>query len=404
MYRSRAVSAVSMAVAMTLASIRADAALPEVDLSGFGTAGFAITNTGKAEFGRSAEQYTGASNQGDVGVDSLFAVQGTVHLTQNLSATTQAMVRRFFSQGFQLDIPVFFVKADVTRELSFRVGRIQLPVFMSSDYRQVGYSNTWIRPPVEVYGQIPFDSNDGVDMLYRRTVGPVDISAQIFWGKTDATLQGNQTLPAASIQTRKNLGANLTVTVGPLSVRAGHNQSRFTSSSTQVNQLLATLTASGFVDLANRLAPSNVPFNFNDFGFTLDGTHVTIQGEATRETAGGFLASSDSQYLLGGYRIRKFTPYVMYGRQKVTSERSDPTIPRIGPLIPLALAVDQLINSNAADQHTISAGLRWDPRESVDVKLQVDEVSFQGNGLFINPKPGFHSPVTVASMTVDFVF
>ena len=60
-----------MAVAMTLASIRADAALPEVDLSGFGTAGFAITNTGKAEFGRSAEQYTGASNQGDVGVDPL---------------------------------------------------------------------------------------------------------------------------------------------------------------------------------------------------------------------------------------------------------------------------------------------------------------------------------------------
>jgi hypothetical protein len=404
MYRSRAVSAVSMAVALTLASIRADAALPEVDVSGFGTAGFAITDTGKAELGRSAEQVVGANDQGDVGLDSLFAVQGTVHLSPVFSATAQAMVRRLFNNGFELDTPVFFVKADVTRELSVRVGRIQLPVFMVSDYRQVGYSNTWIRPPIEVYGQIPFDSSDGVDVLYRRTVGPADISAQAFYGKTDSSLQGNSNFPATNIQGRKTRGANLTVTVGPLSLRAGRNQSTITSTSVQESQLFATLTASGFGALANRLALINVPFNFNDFGFSLDGTHVTIQGEVTRESAGGFLASTDGQYLLAGYRIRKFTPYGMYAHQKITSERTDPTIPRIGALIPLAQAVDQLINASGADQHTISAGLRWDPRDSVDVKLQVDRVSFQGGGLFINPKPGFHGPVTVASMTVDFVF
>jgi hypothetical protein len=31
-------------------------------------------------------------------------------------------------------------------------------------------------------------------------------------------------------------------------------------------------------------------------------------------------------------------------------------------------------------------------------------VSPQGNGLFINPIAGFHGPVTVGSMTLDFVF
>ena len=90
--------------------------------------------------------------------------------------------------------------------------------------------------------------------------------------------------------------------------------------------------------------------------------------------------------------------------QKVTSERTDTTIPRIGPLLPLALGVNQLINSFGADQHTISAGIRWDVHESVDLKLQVDRVSPQGNGLFFNVQPGFHGPVTVASMTLDFVF
>jgi hypothetical protein len=269
---------------------------------------------------------------------------------------------------------------------------------MVSDYRQVGYSNTWIRPPIEVYGQVPFDSDDGGDILYRKTVGPIDISAQAFYGKTDLSLA------QASVQSRRNWGANVNVTLGPLSLYAGRDQSVFTSSSASTNQLLAAVSAAGFTDLANRLNPVNVPYAFTDFGFSLDDTHLTLQGEVSKATAGGFLSSTDGQYLLAGYRVGKFTPYAMFAREKVTSERTDTTIPQVGALIPLALGVDQLINSFGADQHTISAGVRWDVHTSVDLKVQFDRVSPQGNGLFINPEPGFHGPVYVGSMTLDFVF
>jgi hypothetical protein len=398
MYRSPARSAAAIMLALALCSTWARAALPPIDVSGFGTGGFAITDNGKAEFGRAQQQLVGANNEGDVGVDSLLALQGTVHLTDMFSATVQGVVRRMFNTGFQLDIPVFFVKAELTRDLAVRVGRIQLPVFMSSDYRQVGYSNTWVRPPIEVYGQVPFDSDDGADVLYRKAIGPADISAQAFYGKTDLSFGG------ATIQSRKNWGVNANVTVGPLTLRAGRNQSAFTSRSATVTQLLTAVNAAGFTALANRLNPLNVPFKFTDYGFSLDETHLTVQGEITKFTPGGFVASTDAQYLLAGYRVRKLTPYVMYARQKVTSARTDPTIPRLGPLLPLALGVDQLINSVGADQHTWSAGVRWDVHESVDLKLQVDRVSPQGNGLFFNIRPGFHGPVTVASMTLDFVF
>jgi hypothetical protein len=399
MYRSSARAAASIMLALALCSTWANAALPPIDVSGFGTGGFVVTDSGKAEFGRSQQQLVGANNEGDVGVDSLFALQGTVHFTDMYSATVQGMVRRLTTTGFQLDIPVFFVKAQATRDLALRVGRIQLPVFMSSDYRQVGYSNTWVRPPIEVYGQIPLlDSDDGVDVLYRKAVGPADISAQAFYGKADLSL------PGVSIQSRKNWGVNATATVGPLTLRASRSQSAFTSRSTAVTQLLTAVNAAGFTALANRLNPLNVPFKFTAFGFSLDETHLTLQGEMSKATSGGFLASTDGQYLLAGYRVNKLTPYAIYAHQKVTSARTDTTIPRFGPLIPLALGVDQLINSVGADQHTISAGVRWDVHESVDLKLQVDRVSPQGNGLFFNVRPGFHGPVTVASMTLDFVF
>lgn len=413
MYRSPAITTATIALVFGLGPGAAGAALPDIDVSGFGTAGFAITDTSKATFVRSQEQPVGVDESGDVGLDSLLAVQATVHLSDMFSATGQAMVRRLFTTGFEVDVPVFFAKADLTHDLALRVGRIQLPVFMSSDYRQVGYSNTWVRPPVEVYGMIPFDTDDGADLLYRTTLGPVDISAQTFYGKTDATVANTaQTLgstagAAAStvtIQARRNWGVNVNVTMGPLTLRAGRNQSSFTSVSDTTSQFLAAISAAGFPALASRLSPVSVPFEFTDYGFSFDGTHVTLQGEIVKETIGGYVPSADGQYLLAGYRLRKFTPYAMFARQKITSARTDTTIPPVGNLIPLAQGVNQLINSVGADQHTTSAGLRWDLHESMDLKLQVDRVSPQGGGLFIFVKPGFHGPVDVASLTLDFVF
>ena len=413
MYRSPAITTAIVALAFALGSGSAGAAGPDVEVSGFGTAGFAITDTAKATFVRSQEQPVGVDETGDVGLDSLMAVQATVRLNDMFSATGQAMVRRLFTSTFALDVPVFFAKADLTRELALRVGRIQLPVFMSSDYRQVGYSNTWVRPPVEVYGMIPFDTNDGADLLYRTTLGPVDISAQTFYGRTDATVSNTAqglasatgtTSTTVNIQARRSWGANLNVTLGPLTLRAGRNQSSFTSISDSTNQFIALINAAGFPALAGRLNPVNVPFEFTDFGLSFDGTHVTLQGEIVKETIGGFVPSADGEYLLAGYRIRKFTPYAMFARQKITSARTDTTIPAVGALIPLAQGVNQLINSVGGDQHTTSAGLRWDLHESMDLKLQVDRVSPQGNGLLIFVKPGFHGPVDVASLTLDFVF
>jgi hypothetical protein len=48
--------------------------------------------------------------------------------------------------------------------------------------------------------------------------------------------------------------------------------------------------------------------------------------------------------------------------------------------------------------------VRWDFHDSLDAKLQIDRVSPEGPGLFINVKPGFSGPVTVAALVVDFVF
>ena len=365
------------------------------DVSGFGTAGFTITDTDDAEFARGS-QPVGADNSGDVGVDSIAGVQATVHLTDRISGATQVLVRRRYEKDFTLDVPLAFVKADVTKEFAVRLGRLPLPVFMVSDFRQVGYANTWIRPPVEVYGQVPLDSVDGFDMLLNKSLGDLSFNGQAFYGKT------NVSLPTVDVSSKKFWGINVTGTYGPLTLRAARVEDKLTIVSAQANQLIAAVRQAGFTALANDLASVDKDSSFTAFGAALDWHNVIVQAEHTKAETGGYPSDSIGEYILAGYRVGKFTPYAIYAKRETSGAQTSSVIPQVGALIPLALGVNALMAGQ--EQNTTSAGLRWDAASSVAVKFQYDHVDPTGKGLFINPQAGFKGPVNVLGIAVDVVF
>jgi hypothetical protein len=384
-------AAVSLALALYAGTANA---APTFNVSGFGTAGFTISDTPDAEFIRDA-QPTGANNTGDVGVDSIAAIQATVHLNEMISGTTQVMLRRMREDGFELDSPLAFIKADLNKSFAVRVGRVPLPVFMVSDFREVGYANTWIRPPVEVYGQIPLDSVDGLDMLYSGDAGPVSFNGQAFYGRTDVTVG------TAEASVRKFWGVNASATVGPLTLRAGRVQSKLTIVS-PADALIAAVRQAGFTALADELATGDKKAVFTAFGAVLDWHNFIVQAEDTKSKIGGFFPDTSGRYVLAGYRVGKFTPYAMYAEREIDSARSNTVIPAVGPLIPLAAGVNALVLGT--EQNTTAVGLRWDAASSVAVKFQFDHVDPEGAGLFVNVKPGFDGPVNVFGIAVDVVF
>jgi hypothetical protein len=338
----------------------------------------------------------GADSSGDVGVDSIAGVQATVHLTDTISGTTQVLLRRLYNDGFELDVPLAFLKAQVNKDFAVRLGRLPLPVFLVSDFRQVGYANTWIRPPVEVYGQVPLDSVDGLDVLYTGNAGPVSFNGQAFFGKT------NLSLSAADVSVKDFWGVNASASVGPLTFRAARTESKLSLVSAQADGLIAAVRQAGFASLADDLASVDKKSTFTAFGAVLDWHNVIVQAEDTKATVGGYPADSSGRYVLAGYRVDKFTPYVMYAEREVDSARTSNVIPKVGPLLPLALGVNALIAGQ--EQNTTSIGVRWDAASSVAVKFQYDHVDPKGPGLFTNVKPGFDGPVNVFGLAVDVVF
>jgi hypothetical protein len=392
---SRVPVGVATALAFLGCSAGASADQSMFQFSGFGSAGYAITDNSRAEFGR-PQQASGANNQGDIGVDSLLGVQGTAHLSDDFSVTAQVLARRLYGTGIDLDVSLMFAKWQVDKDLSFRVGRVQMPVSTTSDYKEVSYANTWIRPPIEIAGVIPFDYIDGADALYSKDLGPVSVTGQALFGKADLDLS------AASIALSHIWNVNGSVTMGPLTLRASRTEYRFTIIAAGLTELLSTVSAIGFPALANSLSATNDFARVTELGFVFDWHNVIAQGELIKSQDGGLVPSRDDKELLVGYRIAKFTPYAIYSMTKVTSEENETTIPESGPLLPLALGLNSAING--VDQHTVSLGTRWDFHDSLDLKFQADHISFQGAGLFINPQPGFKGPVNMASITLDFVF
>jgi hypothetical protein len=325
-------------------------------VSGFGTGALTWTDTDDAEFAR-ASQASGAGKTPRTGVDSNLGLQVDYTANSWLSFTGQGLVRKDGREpsddNFGAELTWAFAKAKLSDNLSVRAGRIGLPVFMISDYRNVGYANTMLRPAQEVYSQIPVGHLDGADVTWQQSIADTDFTAQLGYGRTKsgpAVISGEHAL-------------NLVAEHGPVTVRVGH--------------------AGGDLQLTIPVGPPGGPMHvislpkqkvsFTAAGLSLDWNNIVVQSEAAKTRGMG--PTVTSWYAMAGYRFGKLLPYYNHG--KVTG---------------------------ATAQTTESLGLRWDAFRSADIKFQIDRVKPETTGLFVHAKPGFRGPVTVGAVAIDFVF
>jgi hypothetical protein len=281
-----------------------------------------------------------------------------------------------------------------------RIGRMGTPVYMISDFRQVGYANTMIRPPAEVYRQVNADSFDGVDVVYQHSFDDTTVTAQFGYGKSTNRQVGNSEVKFDPVT-----ALHVVLENGPFTLRFGRDDAKFSvNNNVTFNGLLAALKAAGQTQALIDYDITDVKGSFTSVGGTLDYQNFLVQTEyAKRKTKTRAVMDTTSYYLMLGYRYGKITPYYYYGNIKQDNSRTYSGVPAVGPLIPLAAAVNAI--GKSALQSTNAIGVRWDFYKSAALKVQVDRVKPRdGVGAFINAKPGFTGPVNVYAAGIDFVF
>jgi hypothetical protein len=406
------VAALALPLAIGSAFAQDDSA---VRISGFGTGALTFADTDQAQFAR-ANQAAGVNKDPRTGVDSNLGLQADYTVNSWLSVTGQGLVRKDAEDSYGAELSWAFVKAKLSDNLSVRVGRMAMPAFMISEYRNVGYANTFLRPPQELYSQMPLDNIDGADITWQQQYGDTTITALAAYGRSDIKRANS---PKA--EARDQYALNLTAEHGPFIARIGRSGTKLSTESTQLDTAMAAFqnTAAAFnisqvADMGELLGTKDRKYTFTSAGLSMDWNNIVVLTEyAKRKMPNSFLGSSKAWYVMGGYRFGKFLPY--YTHAKVISSGVTNTIPANcaagapAACAPTLAALSGLMNSltsaiDGSSQTTDSIGVRWDFMNSVALKVQVDRIKPQTNGLFVNVQPGFKGPVTVGAVALDFVF
>ncbi|MCS0629668.1 hypothetical protein NX786_10025 [Telluria mixta] len=408
---------IASALALSLAAPCAFAQ-DAVRISGFGTGALTWTNTDKAEFAR-PNQASGAKKDVTTGVDSNFGVQADYAVNSWLSVTGQGLVRKDAQDDFGAELAWAFAKAKVSDDVAIRVGRMGVPAFMISDYRNVGYANTMLRPPAEVYSQMLFNTVDGADVIWQHSYGDTTYTAQFAVGKSKVDIAGGP-----SLEGRRLTALNLVAEHGPLTVRFGRVDGRLTlNHSASLTTLLNTLNtvAAGYklpqaAQLATDIDVRDKKASFTSLGATLDWNNIVMQSEYAKRKTDSYINDTTSWYVMGGYRISKFLPYYSHAKLSIDGNVHN-GMPAACPAgypaacTPTLAALNGVVANlrytgvSQGEQQTDTIGLRWDFRSSVALKVQFDRVRpNKAAGLLINAQPGYKGPVTVGAVALDFVF
>lgn len=433
-----------LALAALLACASAHADFTSADgkarLSGFGTLGVSRTNTDEALFNYPG-QGGGVDKQMGLEPDTKIGVQGSYKFTNTVSGTAQVLTKYRASGQYQPEFEWAFAKWQALPSLSVRGGRIGAPYFMISDFRDVGYANTAIRPPLDVYGQVPVSSFDGADVSYQTELAGANVTATLWGGNSRAEFSSSLTSNGSAvdpsvIKVKNSLGLNLQAELdNGLTVRLGHAGGALSVESTVADQIIGGARANfggiapnDVAAIANTLTTEGARASFSGIGLAYDQNNVVLATEFTkRKVKKGYIPSTTGWYVLGGYRFGNILPYVIVSKIKVDDPNattpSTPTVTAaagggsVGARTLLG-GMQAVLNSQKLEQRTLSVGARWDVSRSMALKAQFDRVTKPAgsNGLFLVPDLGADlargnssflntkKNINVISLAVDFVF
>lgn len=413
-------------------------------MSGFGTLGVARSSTDDALFNYPG-QGGGATKRASLDPDSKLAVQGTYKFAPTVSATTQVMTKYDAEGQYIPNIEWAFAKWQALPGLSLRAGRMGAPFFMISDFRDVNYTGTAVRPNLEVYGQVPVSQFEGVDASYEMNLGNTTLTSSVWTGNTKANYATALTGSTDEIILKRAVGVNVTADLGNgFTLRLGRTQGKLSINSAsagyvgdQANQLAAAsqayadnasaiagvlngmggasaalgadisaaipgaqANADGFGQVNDLLNPQGVNASFTGIGLAYDQDNWVASVEYTKRKTKSFIADTTGWYGLVGYRVGKFTPYVGYA--KLTTDRTSANPVQTNALVEsggidadfdgaaaavnanaaaLSAGVSMFMASQFVDQKTATLGVRWDVRSGMAVKAQFDRITKDANSV-----------------------
>ena len=299
--------------------------------------------------------------------ESLFALQTSFAISPRMEATLQLISRG--SDDWKVKAEWAFVSYELNESSKLRAGKLRLPLYMLSDYLEVGYAYPFVRPSEEVYGVAMVSAYNGIELLHTVDFDESSLLLQPIFGQIE--LKPEQDFVNIVMDMDNVYGLAATYEWDALTLRSSY--------------------VTGKTDMAERLIeelpfnPDNQQITFVGAGLRYDADSWLLMSEFTRLEVDGVYPDTDSYYVALAYRIGAVTPYLMYSHIE-SKDDDERRLPAGSPLPSGAGA--EVMN---LQRSTYSVGARWDVMPNVALKLDVSYTDdfgdthgiLSGNGDFI---------------------
>lgn len=262
--------------------------------------------------------FTDISDKGEYRDFNILGLRMDSQLQNNLSFAAQMTAAG--DTDYKPEFEWIYLQYKLMKYLDVRIGRGRVPLFMYSDYLDVGYAYPWIKPPRPVYEDAVFRTFEGVSLHYNHPIGMVSSNIIIYAGKTEEDF--NLPLFETKLDLKKMHGFAWTLEYDVFTLRMSYNTSLSSGDLTTIDsvapalELLQTveqITNGDFMD--DILWEEDNPY-FAGIGFAIDYGSFFIISEVTqvRNSSSIIVGDVSSHYLTAGIRpIKKWTFSLTYG-------------------------------------------------------------------------------------------
>ena len=272
--------------------------------------------------------------------ESLVGLQAKYQLTGTLSATVQAVSRA--SEHGKPEVDWAYLSWDVAPDTTIQAGRRRLPIYAYSDSVYIGYTLPWVRVPQDIYGW-EVGAYNGVNIRHSRSFGD--------WAVTGTVFAGQETSEDNTEQRK---------------IFYGH----------RVDDDWKHILG-GYLDVSNEIFGARLIYMQNSINLSLypDGEDPSFQ-RGTRQKIIGLSGSIDyGNWMVRAEANRFLRPSLDYKSSSFTATVGY-RIGKFTPMIGFSSYKENLTETYTATQNdnTRFAGVRWDFRKNMDLKVQWDSV------------------------------
>lgn len=289
------------------------------------------------------------------------------------------------NDDYEAELTWLNLKYTINDNFSIRAGRIQTKVLLHSESFDIDYLQLWAKAPSEVYRLMPIRAYEGVELNYDKTFDDYSMNLSIVTlGRYDDTLNSNKE-SEFDISIKDSYSATLRVENDTFTYKASYSRSKvYIQDDSTTDAIVNGLRAYG--NNMDRFTYENTDVEVFSLCFGYRNNNFILDTEIVRSENKSLLPSSTGAYMLLGYEIDKFIPFIMYAQNKNDKSFYDTSSIRTPDATSTALkrGLDDILYLNNYSQATATMGMRYNIQTGMALKFQLDRITSTNYGSISN--------------------